>query len=146
MGTGTQAAKDSAAQSTTDAPKPPAPLIAPTGDATWDTLASDINQAAAPFQDLSSKDASDLDRANDVIGGIMGAIMTPLNLLNDGFALLTAPIAKLFPPLPAATLGMLHLGIPHLKLRIIDELVSLGRFADAEAAMAEIQKADPTDS
>ena len=32
-----------------------------------------------------------------------------------------------------------------LKLRIIDELVSLGRFADAETHMAEVQKAAPTD-
>jgi serine/threonine-protein kinase PknG len=32
-----------------------------------------------------------------------------------------------------------------LKLRTIDELVSLGRFADAEAGMAEVQKASPAD-
>jgi serine/threonine-protein kinase PknG len=32
-----------------------------------------------------------------------------------------------------------------LKLRMIDELVSMGRFADAEASMAEVQKAAPAD-
>jgi serine/threonine-protein kinase PknG len=32
-----------------------------------------------------------------------------------------------------------------LKLRIVDELVSLGRFPDAEAQMAEVQKAAPND-
>jgi RHS repeat-associated protein len=96
------------------APKPPAPLIAPTGNASANVLVGDLDQVASPFQDLGANEGSPLDKANDVIGGILGAIQAPVTLLNDGFALATAGIAKLFPPMPAATLGMLHLGFPHI--------------------------------
>ena len=78
-----------------------------------DVLVGDLNDAAAPFQDLSDPNESDLHKANAVIGGTLGAIQAPVTLLNDGFALLTHDIAKLFPALPAATLGMMHLGTPH---------------------------------
>jgi RHS repeat-associated protein len=100
-------------QKTAEPPEPPPPVLAPTGDASLDVLVGDLNDTFAPFQELGSPDASNLHKANALIGGIMGAIQAPVTLLNDGFALATAGIAKLFPPLPAATLGMLHLGFPH---------------------------------
>ncbi|MGK4009198.1 PAAR domain-containing protein [Sorangium sp. So ce1036] len=105
-----------AASEASDAAEAPQPLIAPTGSASLDVLVGDINDAAAPFQSLSDPEASALDKANAAIGGTLSAITTPLTLLNDGFALATRDVAKLFPAMPAATLGMLHLGIPHLHL------------------------------
>ncbi|WP_437577381.1 RHS repeat-associated core domain-containing protein [Sorangium sp. So ce887] len=107
------AVKSAAAAAKNEAPAAQR-LIAPTGNAPLDVLVGDINNAAAPFQSLSDPEASDLDKANAVIGGTLSAVMTPITLMNDGFALATRDIAKLFPPLPAATLGMLHLGIPHM--------------------------------
>jgi RHS repeat-associated protein len=94
--------------------EPAPPLLAPTGNASLDVLIGDINDIAAPFQNLSDPEATGLDKASDIVNGILGVIQAPVTLLNDGFALATAGIAKLFPPLPAATLGMFHLGIPHL--------------------------------
>ncbi len=89
-------------------------MLAPTGNASLDVLVGDINNVFAPFQNLSDPEATSLDKASDIVNGILGAVMAPLTLLNDGFALATAGIADLFPPFPAATLGMVHLGIPHL--------------------------------
>jgi uncharacterized Zn-binding protein involved in type VI secretion len=47
----------------------------------------------------------------------LGAVLGAMNLLQDmadvGFANLTDPIAAALPSFPAATLGMLYLGIPH---------------------------------
>jgi RHS repeat-associated protein len=94
--------------------EPAPPVLAPTGNASLDVLVGDLNDVFAPFQNLSDPDATGLDKASDIVNGILGAVMAPVTLLNDGFALATAGIAKLFPPLPAATLGMFHLGIPHL--------------------------------
>jgi len=49
----------------------------------------------------------------EVGGAIMGLLALPLELANTGFAVLTAPLAAIFPSLPAATLGCLYLGPPH---------------------------------
>lgn len=40
----------------------------------------------------------------------------PLEFMNTGFALLTAPIAQMFPSLPASTLTHLYVGLPHAHL------------------------------
>lgn len=89
------AAKGAASNAADEAPPAP-PLLAPTGDAKLDVLVGDLNQTAAPFQELSNEDATDLDKANAVIGGTLNAVMTPVTLLNDGFALLTADIFMTF--------------------------------------------------
>ncbi|WP_437755896.1 RHS repeat-associated core domain-containing protein [Sorangium sp. So ce1389] len=104
-----------AAAAAGDQAEAPKPLILPTGDASLDVLAGDINDAHAAFQPLSDPEATTLDKANAVVGGTLNAMMLPITLLNDGFALATRDIGKLI-ELPAATLGMLHLGIPHVHL------------------------------
>jgi RHS repeat-associated protein len=43
----------------------------------------------------------------------MGLVNAPLEFMNTGFALLTAPIAQMFPALPASTLTSLYIGLPH---------------------------------
>ncbi|WP_437755897.1 RHS repeat-associated core domain-containing protein [Sorangium sp. So ce1389] len=104
-----------AAAAAGDQAEAPTPLIAPTGNATLDVLVGDINDTDAAFEPLSDPEATSLDKANAAIGGSLNAMMLPITLLNDGFALATRDIGKLI-ELPAATLGMLHLGIPHVHL------------------------------
>ncbi|WP_437927505.1 RHS repeat-associated core domain-containing protein [Sorangium sp. So ce291] len=104
-----------AAAAAGDQAEAPKPLISPTGNASLDVLAGDINDAHAAFQPLSDPEATTLDKANAVVGGTLNAMTLPITLLNDGFALATRDIGKLI-ELPAATLGMLHLGIPHVHL------------------------------
>ncbi|WP_394838688.1 PAAR domain-containing protein [Pendulispora rubella] len=49
----------------------------------------------------------------EVGGAVMGLLGLPLELINTGFAILTGPLAAIFPSLPAATMGCLYLGPPH---------------------------------
>ena len=54
-----------------------------------------------------------LHRVQQVLNKALGTFNAPQAMLNAGSADLTAPIAALFPPLPAATLGSLYVGPPH---------------------------------
>jgi uncharacterized Zn-binding protein involved in type VI secretion len=47
------------------------------------------------------------------IGQVAGLPSKPVELLNQGFATVTAPLAAALPSFPAATLGCLALGLPH---------------------------------
>lgn len=47
------------------------------------------------------------------IGAVMGAIMKPVDLLNEGFASATNFIADALPSFPAATIFSIAIGIPH---------------------------------
>jgi uncharacterized Zn-binding protein involved in type VI secretion len=47
------------------------------------------------------------------IGQVAGLPSKPVELLNEGFATVTAPLAAVLPSFPAATLGSLALGLPH---------------------------------
>ncbi len=47
------------------------------------------------------------------VGAVMGALSMPQDMLNAGFASLTAPLAAIVPSMPAATLTMLYVGVPH---------------------------------
>ena len=48
------------------------------------------------------------------IGSVMGTIMAPIDMLNTGFASATNFIAQALPSFPAAFLGSLAVGIPHI--------------------------------
>ncbi len=103
-----------AARAATEAsapPAPPAPLIAPTGNTSVDALASAINSGAQPFQDLGDPNASTLNRISDVVNGAVGSLGAFDQLLNTGMALI--PGADLMPGMPAAFIGVPHLGVPH---------------------------------
>ncbi len=54
-----------------------------------------------------------LRAAQGTIGGIMGGLGLFKDALDVGFANLTAPIAAVFPSLPAATIMSPYLGTPH---------------------------------
>ncbi|HKT98953.1 MAG TPA: RHS repeat-associated core domain-containing protein [Paraburkholderia sp.] len=92
-------------------PPPPAPLIAPTGNTSVDALASAVNSGAQPFQDLGNPKASTLDRVTNVVNGAVGSLGALDQLLNTGMALI--PGANLVPGMPAAFIGVPHLGVPH---------------------------------
>lgn len=47
------------------------------------------------------------------LGGALGLMSAPSAALDSAFAMATADIAALFPALPAATLGICHVGLPH---------------------------------
>lgn len=49
----------------------------------------------------------------EVAGAAMGLLSLPIELINTGIAMATAPLAAIFPSLPAATMGCLYIGPPH---------------------------------
>ncbi|CAM2171761.1 DUF6531 domain-containing protein [Paraburkholderia sacchari] len=103
-----------AARAATEAsapPAPPAPLIAPTGNTQVDALASAVNAGAQPFQTLGDPKANTLDRITNVVNGTLGSLGALDQLLNTGMALI--PGANLMPGMPAAFIGVPHLGVPH---------------------------------
>src|SRR5262249_9499961 len=79
-------------------------------------LIGDINDSFGVSAPLADPDASELETANALIGGALNLLQLPMVLSNDALALATNSISEALPSLPAATLGALHLGIPHLHL------------------------------
>jgi hypothetical protein len=72
-----------------------------------------INNAAAPFQGEPDPKKGKLGEVEFIVGAAMGVVGAPFELLDTGFALVTAPLAALMPGLPAATLTAPHFGTPH---------------------------------
>jgi uncharacterized Zn-binding protein involved in type VI secretion len=54
-----------------------------------------------------------LKTLSEGIGKVVGLPSKPIELLDSGFATLTAPLAAALPSFPAATMGSLALGLPH---------------------------------
>lgn len=54
-----------------------------------------------------------LRKVQATAGAIMGGVGVMQDMLNVGFANLTAPLAAISPSLPAATITSLYLGVPH---------------------------------
>lgn len=95
-------------------PNPPPPLIQPTGEnVALDSFADVVNRTTNPFRQAPPAHLGAVGYVNQALGGVLGLINAPVDLLNTGFALATAPLAALFPALPAATLTALHVGLPH---------------------------------
>jgi uncharacterized Zn-binding protein involved in type VI secretion len=67
---------------------------------------------AAPVPD-AQQTVNNLHRVQTVISSAVGVVGLLKNAIDVGFAELTAPIAALFPAIPAATLAMPYLGVPH---------------------------------
>lgn len=96
------------------APKKPAPpLIEDTGNAKVDAVADVVNSVASPFQNPPDPERGVLGKVEHGIGAVMGVVGAPFQLLDTGFAMITAPLASMMPGFPAATLLMPHLGTPH---------------------------------
>lgn len=77
-------------------------------------LASDINGLAAPFMNAPPEHQGALGYVSQGLGGVLGLINAPTQLLDTGFAMVTAPLNAIMPSFPAAVIGLaLHMGIPH---------------------------------
>lgn len=95
-------------------PRPPAPLIDTSQSSPGVAAIADVvNNAAAPFQAGPDPKKGTLGQIEHGIGMVMGVVGAPFELLDTGFALVTAPLAALMPGIPAATLTAPHLGMPH---------------------------------
>jgi RHS repeat-associated protein len=94
-------------------PSPPAPLIAPTGNAQVNSVIDVINSTAAPFMDAPPPEQGAAGWVSQGLGGVLGVLGAPQMIIDTAFASLTAPLAKLYPSMPAMTLGAMHVGWPH---------------------------------
>ncbi|UQA57126.1 RHS repeat-associated core domain-containing protein [Polyangium aurulentum] len=97
-------------------PAPHPPLIAPTGNAGVNSVIDVINSTAAPFMNAPPPEQGAAGQVAQGLGGVLGVIGAPQMIIDTAFASLTAPIAAMFPSLPAMTLGAMHVGWPHAHL------------------------------
>jgi uncharacterized Zn-binding protein involved in type VI secretion len=83
----------------------------------WDHIGDKVPDPSSPDgmrpPTTGEEVARTLRAVQQAVGLVMGAWNLPLDMLNMGFADLTAPLAAIFPSLPAATLMMPFVGIPH---------------------------------
>src|SRR5262245_53415618 len=94
-------------------PSPHQPLIAPTGSPGVNSVIDVINSTAAPFLHAPPPEQGAAGWVAQGLGGVLGVIGAPQMIIDTAFASLTAPIAALFPSLPAMTLGAMHIGTMH---------------------------------
>lgn len=67
----------------------------------------------APPKTSGQQAAATFRAVQTVIASAFGAVGLLKDMLDTGFANLTAPIAAVFPSMPAATITMLYVGVPH---------------------------------
>ncbi len=94
-------------------PPPAPPLINPTGNPTLDAMAGVINSTVSPFQNAPPPEQGAAGAVAHGLGAVTGLVGAPTQLIDTAFASLTAPIAALFPAMPAITLLGMHLGMLH---------------------------------
>jgi uncharacterized Zn-binding protein involved in type VI secretion len=82
------------------------------GDA-WAKLDDPLPPNIPPEKRADAERARLLRALQSTVAAIMGVLSVPQDLLNMGFADLTAPLAAIMPPFPAATMLMPFLGTPH---------------------------------
>ncbi len=85
----------------------------------WKDLFSPIPASATPEQREAAKEkkaAQAVRQVASTLGAIASLINAPKDMLDTGFANLTAPLAAVFPSMPAATLTTLYVGTPHAHL------------------------------
>ncbi|MFV8750293.1 RHS repeat-associated core domain-containing protein [Nannocystaceae bacterium ST9] len=92
---------------------PPAPLLAPTGSPGLDSAIDAINSTAAPFMSAPPPEQGAAGWVAQGLGGVLGVVGAPQQIIDQAFAGFTAPIAALFPAMPAITLLGMHVGMPH---------------------------------
>lgn len=94
-------------------PPAPPPLIHPTGYVAVDAMANVVNAAAAPFINPPPPNETTLQAISRNVSGVLGVANMAFGLLDTGLALITAPLAKLVPAMPAVTLLSMYIGPPH---------------------------------
>lgn len=75
--------------------------------------AAERGPSAMPGEKKPDPPANPMRTIAQAAGGIMGLMGLPLELMNTGFAMLSAPLAAIFPSLPAATHLCLYVAPPH---------------------------------
>ncbi len=98
----------------TNSPAPPQPLFAPTGNVALDALGSLANRAVEPWQDLPNQ--TPVQKVATVVNGVLGVLN--MDVAVDAFNMGVGALSSLipWPSLPAAVLGMPHIGTPHTHL------------------------------
>ena len=71
--------------------------MAPTGSPTLDCIGDAVNSAAAPFMNAPPPEQGAAGYVAQGLGGVLGLVGAPQQLIDNAFAGLTAPIAALFP-------------------------------------------------
>ena len=101
----------SAALPASTTPAPPHPLVSPTGNVAVDALGSLVNRAAEPWQDLPNQ--TPVQQVATVVNGVLGVLN--MDVAVDAFNMGVGALSSLvpWPSLPAAVLGMPHIGSPH---------------------------------
>lgn len=82
----------------------------------WHDLVSPTPQAptsSVPAVQAAQNAAKTVRLVQQTIGAVMSVIALPKEMLDIGFANLTAPLAAICPSMPAATLTTMYLGTPH---------------------------------
>ena len=86
----------------------------------WHDLVSPSPPAPGPPPSPAQQTAQNAQNAaktirvvQQTIGAVMSVLALPKEMLDIGFANLTAPLAAVFPSMPAATLTTMYLGTPH---------------------------------
>lgn len=101
------------AERSTPVDQSPAPVLDHMDNPVADPVIDVINDTIAPFQSAPPAEQGAAGWISQKVGGVVGLVGAIPAIIDTGFGALTAPIAKLFPSLPAMTLGALHIGIPH---------------------------------
>ncbi|HEY8459563.1 MAG TPA: PAAR domain-containing protein [Blastocatellia bacterium] len=78
----------------------------------WSNINAPVGESQRPPTD-AEKSARTLRATQQTVDALMAAINAPQDMLNLGFANLTAPLAAIWPSMPAATLLSLYIGLPH---------------------------------
>ena len=78
----------------------------------WGSISAPATPGGPP-PTAAEEAARTVRAAQQTVATVMGAYGLLQDALNVGFANLTAPLAAIFPSLPAATIGAAYLGTPH---------------------------------
>jgi RHS repeat-associated protein len=72
-----------------------------------------VGKTAAPFENAPPASAGTSGAVSQVVGGVLGVVGAPAQIIDTAFAAFTSPIAAMFPAMPAVTLTGMHVGPPH---------------------------------
>jgi RHS repeat-associated protein len=76
-------------------------------------VADVVNATVAPFESAPPPGQGTATTIAQKVGGALALVGAPAKIIDTAFAELTAPIAAMFPAMPAVTLGAMHVGPPH---------------------------------
>jgi uncharacterized Zn-binding protein involved in type VI secretion len=81
----------------------------------WSNIDAPVGESQRPPTDAEMA-ARTVRATQQTVNTLLAAVNAPQDMLNLGFANLTAPLAAIWPSMPAATLLSLYIGLPHAHL------------------------------